>query len=176
MKSRMGARARTLDLARSTPKFASKREQDRGLHQRINLLATLAISLLQEVRDLRSAVTKITTNRSQSGRSLDVSASVLCDQPIDFYKEVERYEIDLIKKALRHTGGNQKRAAELLNLKATTLNAKLKNYGIDTFGLSVSSAVTLALRNEARTREVQTVDQRSAPVLTNGGRNKARTR
>jgi hypothetical protein len=37
--------------------------------------------------------------------TLDAGASVRRDHQIDFYKEVERYEIDLIKKALRHTGG-----------------------------------------------------------------------
>jgi hypothetical protein len=170
----MGARVRTLDLPKSTPKFTAEIEEVPGLRQRINVLASLAIGLLQEVKELRSAVTKVTTNRSQPVPSLDACASVLCDHPIDFYKEVERYEIDLIKKALTHTGGIQRRAARLLNLKATTLNAKLKNYGIDALGLAVHRAVTLALDNEPRTQEaVQTASRPSAPALTNSGRKKA---
>ena len=174
VENRMGARVRTLDLAKRTPEFAAKRVEDPGLRQTINVLATLAIGLLQEVKDLRSAVTKVSTNRFQPVRSLDTCASVLCDHPIDFYKEVERYEIDLIEKALRHAGGSQRRAAQLLNLKATTLNAKLKNYGIDTFGLFVPTAATLASDIEPHAHErVQTAEPQSAPALTNGGRKKA---
>ena len=50
---------------------------------------------------------------------------------IDFYDEVERYEIELIESALDKCGGNQSRAARLLGLKSTTLNAKLKHYGLN---------------------------------------------
>jgi len=49
---------------------------------------------------------------------------------IDFYGEVERYEIELIRTALNQCGGNQTRAAKLLHLKSTTLNAKMKHYGL----------------------------------------------
>ena len=49
---------------------------------------------------------------------------------LDFYNEVTRFEIDLIKRALLLTGGHQGRAARLLNLRATTLNSKIKHYGI----------------------------------------------
>lgn len=49
---------------------------------------------------------------------------------IDFYEEVKRYEIALIKKALRLTRGHQKHAASLLKLRPTTLNMKLKLYKI----------------------------------------------
>ena len=49
---------------------------------------------------------------------------------IDFYDEVSRFEIDLIKRALVQTGGHQRRAARLLNLRVTTLNSKIKHYNI----------------------------------------------
>jgi DNA-binding NtrC family response regulator len=55
----------------------------------------------------------------------------LDDEGIDFYSEIERYEIDLIRSALDRCGGNQTHAARLLHLKATTLNAKLKHYGLN---------------------------------------------
>ena len=48
------------------------------------------------------------------------------DEQFDFYHEVERFETNLIKSALRITGGSQVKAARLLKLNATTLNAKLK--------------------------------------------------
>ena len=44
--------------------------------------------------------------------------------------EVQRFEADLIRTALERTGGNQARAARLLGVKHTTLNAKIKRYKI----------------------------------------------
>jgi transcriptional regulator with GAF, ATPase, and Fis domain len=52
----------------------------------------------------------------------------------DFYDEVSRFEIDLIKRALLQTGGHQVRAAKLLNLKVTTLNSKIKHYNLTLSG------------------------------------------
>jgi transcriptional regulator with GAF, ATPase, and Fis domain len=54
----------------------------------------------------------------------------------DFYDEVSRFEIDLIRRALLQTGGHQVRAAKLLNLKVTTLNSKIKHYNISPNGFS----------------------------------------
>ncbi|HYW72333.1 MAG TPA: helix-turn-helix domain-containing protein [Pyrinomonadaceae bacterium] len=51
--------------------------------------------------------------------------------PVDFFREVEHFEIELIRSALRRTGGHQLRAAKLLGLNGTTLNSKIKRYGID---------------------------------------------
>ena len=53
------------------------------------------------------------------------------EKGVDFYCEVSRFEIDLIKRALIQTGGHQRRAARLLNLKVTTLNSKIKHYHIN---------------------------------------------
>lgn len=51
-------------------------------------------------------------------------------QGIDLEEEISRYEIDLIKRALELTGGHQSRAARLLRMNPTTLNSKIKKYGI----------------------------------------------
>jgi transcriptional regulator with PAS, ATPase and Fis domain len=51
---------------------------------------------------------------------------------LDFYTEVQRFEIALIKQALRVASGSQRKAAELLNLNSTTLNAMIKRYRIKT--------------------------------------------
>ena len=48
------------------------------------------------------------------------------DEDFDFYREVERYERNLIQNALRICGGSQVKAARLLKLKPTTLNSKMK--------------------------------------------------
>lgn len=69
--------------------------------------------------------------------SLDVPAPIDVPVPIpalsnriDFFAEVKRCEISLIHSALQHAHGSQLHAARLLNLKPTTLNAKIKLYDI----------------------------------------------
>ncbi len=49
---------------------------------------------------------------------------------VRFYDAISRYERQLIESALRRTGGVQKQAAEILGLKPTTLNEKIKRLGI----------------------------------------------
>jgi DNA-binding NtrC family response regulator len=44
--------------------------------------------------------------------------------------EVRRFEQGIIERALELTKGNQKRAAELLGLQSSTLNTKIKKYGL----------------------------------------------
>lgn len=53
------------------------------------------------------------------------------EDPVDFFQQVEQFEIELIRSALRRTGGHQSRASKLLGLSCTTLNSKIKRYGID---------------------------------------------
>jgi transcriptional regulator with GAF, ATPase, and Fis domain len=61
---------------------------------------------------------------SDATGALDVSRGV------NFYDEVRRFEIDLIRRALDQTNGHQSRAARLLGMNATTLNSKIKTYNI----------------------------------------------
>ena len=49
---------------------------------------------------------------------------------VNFYDEVRRFEIALIKKALRKAGGSQAQAARLLGLKPSTLCTMIKRYQI----------------------------------------------
>jgi DNA-binding NtrC family response regulator len=58
------------------------------------------------------------------------SANIGIGRGVNFYDEVKRFEIDLIRRALDQTGGHQSRAARLLGLNATTLNSKIKSYNI----------------------------------------------
>jgi transcriptional regulator with GAF, ATPase, and Fis domain len=58
------------------------------------------------------------------------------ESSFDFYEEVSRFEIDLIKRALLNTGGNQVRAARLLKLNVTTLNSKIKRHNIGLTGFT----------------------------------------
>ena len=70
---------------------------------------------------------------------------------VDFYEEVSRFEIDLIKRALLQTAGHQGRAARLLNLRATTLNSKIKHYGITLNG--IVNGYPLVETNETANRQ-----------------------
>jgi DNA-binding NtrC family response regulator len=49
---------------------------------------------------------------------------------LDFYGAVQRLERQLIESALERAGGVQKHAAQILGLKPTTLNEKIKRLGI----------------------------------------------
>src|ERR671936_234342 len=62
---------------------------------------------------------------SSAAGALDMSHGV------NFYDEVRRFEIDLIRRALDQTGGHQSRAARLLGMNPTTLNSKIKTYNIN---------------------------------------------
>lgn len=88
--------------------------QSRGapLRKRIAAVRTLVASLDVAIEDLETS----TRPRLQDN--------------FDFYDEVRRYEISLIRRALRLTRGSQIGAARLLKLNATTLNSKIKKYRI----------------------------------------------
>ena len=86
--------------------------EESPLTGKIKLLRRVAASLSQAVDELE-----------------DFRTAPLTDQ-FDFYDEVRRFEISLIRKALRTTSGCQLRASKLLRLKPTTLNSKIKSYGI----------------------------------------------
>ncbi len=87
---------------------------------KITTVKQLAIRLLREVQSIREVEV----------RSLGAG--------VDFYAEVSRFEIDLIKCALMQTAGHQRQAAQLLNLKVTTLNSKIKHYNISLDGYSTT--------------------------------------
>ncbi|HUR98309.1 MAG TPA: helix-turn-helix domain-containing protein [Pyrinomonadaceae bacterium] len=74
----------------------------------------------------------VTTLGLEVDTLVDADADVI-EQPIDLYKKVRDYEAKIIRAALIKTGGNQRRAAEMLNLKTSTLNTKIKQFGIDMF-------------------------------------------
>lgn len=88
---------------------------DYSLNSRIASLKELASALLKEVQSLEE--TRITGDASGGG-SLNLPF------------EVRRFETEIIRCALLRAGGSQRRAARLLGVKATTLNAKIKRYKI----------------------------------------------
>jgi len=90
---------------------APPRPSELALHN-LNSIREAALTLLREVESLRK------THQAETNPSLAL------------HEEVQRYEIELIRQALRRTRGNQRRAARLLGVKVTTLNCKIKRFGI----------------------------------------------
>jgi len=84
-----------------------------ALNNRIGALRELTRALLEQVESLGEVQPQAITRRN-----------------ISLYDEVRRFETELIRCALLRTGGSQRRAARLLGIKATTLNAKIKRYNI----------------------------------------------
>jgi len=85
----------------------------------VDQLVLLAKALAKEIETLKAELSK------------DENHEQLNNDGIDFYDVIERYEIELIRSALNQCGGNQSQAAKLLHLKSTTLNAKMKHYGLN---------------------------------------------
>ena len=79
---------------------------------------------------------RLNTLRETVLQLLDEVESLAISKPVDikrgarFSDEVRQFEVSLIRTALGRTSGSQTRAAKLLGLKPTTLNAKIKRYGI----------------------------------------------
>ena len=85
---------------------------DSNVDARLNTLRETVLELLDEVE------------------SLAISRPVDIKRGARFSDEVRQFEVSLIRTALGRTSGSQTRAARLLGLKPTTLNAKIKRYGI----------------------------------------------
>lgn len=118
----------TMSAARTGQGAMSLREAT--LDCRLDALKEVALTLLGAVDSLRSA---------QPSR----------DHSISLQDEVQRFETDLIRTALEKTGGNQARAARLLGVKHTTLNAKIKRYRIRCDGYADESDKAVAAREIA---------------------------
>jgi DNA-binding protein Fis len=79
---------------------------------RVGYLKVLVMSLIREIEALEGNVTYLNNEEG------------------NLQAEVQRFESELIRNALIRTGGRQRRAARLLGVKVTTLNAKIKRYQI----------------------------------------------
>jgi DNA-binding NtrC family response regulator len=86
--------------------------RDQALESRLSSLRDVAMELLSAVESLKNTAQDNGNNK------------------LKLQDEVRRFEADLIRTALVRTAGNQARAAKLLGVKHTTLNAKIKRYGI----------------------------------------------
>ena len=93
------------------------------LDNRLSTLRDVALTLLREVESLR--VTEPVRHR------------------VRLHDEVQRFEIELINSALSRSRGNQTQAAQILGVKLTTLNSKIKRYKIPLEEYAESNKETL---------------------------------
>ena len=107
----------------NSPERHALRIAEKPERNAVQRLIELANSLVREAQTL--AGDKALAEESQRLQGLNFS------EGIDFFGEVKQFETSLIKLALARTGGHQARAAKLLNIKPTTLNSKIKLYGIE---------------------------------------------
>ena len=101
-----------LGLELNGPELAEQTHSELNVDARLNTLRETVLQLLDEVE------------------SLAISRPVDIKRGARFSDEVRQFEVSLIRTALGRTSGSQTRAAKLLGLKPTTLNAKIKRYGI----------------------------------------------
>ena len=52
------------------------------------------------------------------------------DENFNLYEQMKNFEMDIIRQALFLTDNNQRLAAQMLGINYTTLNAKMKRFGI----------------------------------------------
>ncbi len=79
---------------------------------------------------LRDEITNPDLRPGTRALASEVAGELDIARGISFYDEVARFEIELIRRALDHTGGHQSRAAKLLGMNNTTLNSKIKVYNL----------------------------------------------
>ncbi len=99
----------------------NENEQTRQ-HLQFEAVRSLSLLLMQEV-NLLERMPGVVENSVKNGT------------PICLFTELQRFECNLIRSALIRSMGSQTKAARLLNLKLTTLNAKIKHFRIDLMGL-----------------------------------------
>ena len=91
-------------------------------------LADLANSRIQAVKSLATILLKeIELLETLTPKNKDI----LRDENFSLAQSVEHFETELIRTALIQAKGNQRKAARILGTKVTTLNMKMKRYGIN---------------------------------------------
>jgi len=88
---------------------------------------------LKKIREMASELIDQASALEHEGELADANATITTlgmNGAIDFFAEVQKFEVKLIKRALDLAGGNQARAAKLLGLGTTTLNYKIKTYAL----------------------------------------------
>ncbi len=106
--------------------LSTENEIGAGDRQDVNLPALVEAVTYQVLKSIALAL--ITEGVAQAREPATGAEPPDAPVEMDFYEEVRQFEIGLITRALRRAQGKQRAAARLLGLKATTLNAKMKQH------------------------------------------------
>ena len=100
-------------------------KQRRAAH----LLGMNATTLNTKLKRLDSECGQVSGGRLTT----PVSESEALDEGLDLghAEAMQQFEVDLLKRALKRSGGNQTKAARVLGIPVSTLNTKIKKFGID---------------------------------------------
>jgi transcriptional regulator with GAF, ATPase, and Fis domain len=112
-------------LERTALSSSTNKSSTAEMDNRLEALRVLSNSLVREIEALRKGKTAVIPSK------------------INLIEEVQRFEKELIRCALVRTGGKQRQAARLLNVKISTLNMKIKRYGINPSGLYQESEMEI---------------------------------
>ena len=112
-------------------------DTDLALKHRIETLTALVSALMEEIDRLRTELSPTKKYLQKHKSQACFKQALINDVGIDFYREIELYEIELIKRALHRVRGCQRRAAKLLRMNPTTLNAKIRHFGDCGFDLTI---------------------------------------
>ena len=106
--------------------MSTENEISAGDRQDVNLPALVEAVTYQVLKSVAQAL--ISEGATQALEPASGAERPDAPAQMSFYDEVRRFEIGLITRALQRAHGKQREAARLLGLKATTLNAKMKQY------------------------------------------------
>jgi DNA-binding NtrC family response regulator len=113
----MERNGKVLTLGKETLNPGNVLQSSLVVENRLEALKVLSNTIIHEIEALKEA------------RGNDLLGK------IDLAAEVQRFEEDLIRCALLRANGNQRRAAQLLGVRTSTLNMKIKRFGISPSGL-----------------------------------------
>ena len=141
-------RERRTDIPLLVTHFLAKFSRSLGVEKTITQEAMKTLmnyNWLGNVRELENAIERaaaITASRStitssdlpeeaqQAGGNLFISEIYIPDEGIDFNTEISELERKLILESMRKAKGNKREAAQLLQLKRTTLIEKLRRFSM----------------------------------------------
>jgi Nif-specific regulatory protein len=143
-------RERRTDILLLAEYFLDQYSQENN--KKIERISTTAIDLLIKyhwpgnVRELQNCMERAvlicdsnTISSVHLPPTLQSSDSVNIDSPLSLSGAVESFERELIIDALKHTNGNQTKAAARLETSLRIINYKIHNYGIDPKQFKVKS-------------------------------------
>ena len=80
----------------------------------------------------RMSIVKQLLNKLQAElETVNETEQIKFGEDFNLYEQTKKFEIDMIRHALYLTNNNQRVAARMLGLNYTTLNSKVKRYGIE---------------------------------------------